>query len=360
MKKLAVVMTFALVAVACGSGDQTSFDPDEGFTQGAEGQLRALAYAYQPDSSLTYGFTMGIDMDLSSDFDGLDEFGSMTMGMDVAGSLSYDVSPGPEEGTVALGVTASLSDFSMSEFTLDGEPMPADLAGFGDVEALGLNEVIPEMTVVVDSRGDVIELTYGDVTVPSELLNSFGGGGFGDPTGMGLFGSIFGPELPVEEARVGATWTTSNTQQVPGIGEMTVVTTHEIIGEESVAGRDTVVISSTSQMTPVSISMADLFEMMTDPEFLGTAGLSEDELRDAQLEMELMDAMDFDFEMEISYGDVTTTTWLDYEAGIVVSTDGAVEATIDMSLDTPEGSGTMSMGMNMTIGMLLTADGAEI
>jgi hypothetical protein len=359
MKKLIALVSFALVAAACGSDDTGSFDPDAAFSQGSEGELRTLAYAYQPDSRLEYDFTLDMDMVMSADIDAPDGFEEMTMGMSADGSMAYDVSAGAEPGTTVLEISPTLDGFSFSDFTIDGEAIAEDLAGFDDPDFAGIGEFIPPMTATLDSSGNIIEMQVGDVAVPSELLNAFGGGGLGDPSGMSMLGALFGPELPVDEVRVGATWQTMDTQEVPFMGEITVVTDHEIIGEESKAGRDTIVIRSTSQMSPLSVDFSEMLKALQDPSTMAALGIPPDELDAAQLEADLFEEMDFDFRMDLSYDDVTVTTWLDYEAGLTVATDGDIDMTMDMTIDMPDGRGSMSMDITMGIATLLTADGGS-
>lgn len=357
MKKLIALVAFALVAAACGSGDTGSFDPDAAFSQGSEGELRALAYAYKPDTRLVYDYTLSMDMMMSADIDDPGGFEEMSMAMSADGSMAYDVAAGAEPGTTVLAIHPTLDGFSISDFTVDGEAISEELAGFDDPELVGLDEIIPPMTATLDASGTIIEMQVGDVTVPSELLGAFGGGGFGDPSGMSMLGALFGPELPVDEVRVGATWTTTTTQNIPFMGEMTVITDHEIVGEENKAGRDTLVIRSTSQMSPLSVDFGDMLQALQDPSTMAALGIPADELDTAQLEADLFAEMDFDFTMDLRYEDVTITTWLDYAAGLTVATDGDIDMTLDISIDTPDGGGSMSMDITMGIATLLTADG---
>jgi hypothetical protein len=357
VKKFIALVAFALVAAACGSGETGSFDPDAAFSQGSEGELRTLAYAYQPDSRLVYDYTLDMDMSMSADIDAPDGFEEMTMAMSADGSMAYDVSAGAEPGTTVLAIHPTLDGFSFSNLTVDGEAVSEDLAGFDDPELVGLDELIPPMTVTIDSTGNIIEMQVGDVAVPSELLNTFGGGGLGDPSGVSMLGALFGPQLPVDEVRVGATWTTTTTQDIPFMGEITVITEHEIIGEESKAGRDTIVIKSTSQMSPLSVDFSEMLQALQDPSTMAALGIPGDELDMAQLEADLFEEMDFDFTMDLSYDEVTVTTWLDYEAGLTVATDGDIDMTMDMTIDMPEGGGSMTMDITMGIATLLTADG---
>lgn len=360
MKKFSIVVVFVLVAAACGDSGSGSFDPDAAFSQGSEGELRTLAYAYRPASRLVYGYSIDMDMAMSADLDVPDGFGEVTMGMTVAGSMTYDVSAGAEDGTVVLSIRPQVNEFSFSELTVDGESIPEELMGLDDPTLAGVDEFIPPMTVTMDATGDILSMQVGDVTVPSELLGSFGGGGFGDPSGMSMLGTLFGPELPVEEVRVGATWTTSQTQEVPFMGDMTVVTRHEIVGEENVAGRDTFVIESSSEMTPLEMNFADMLSALQDPSTMEALGMSSDDLDMAQLEADLFEQMDFDFSMVIDYDRVVTKTWLDYEAGITAATDGDIDMSVTMTIDSPEGGGDMSMDITMGIGMVLIEDGAGV
>ncbi|MEE8330876.1 MAG: hypothetical protein V3R84_03815 [Acidimicrobiia bacterium] len=359
MKKLSLAVVCLLVAVACGDSGSGSFDPEAGFSQGSQGELRSLAYAYQPASRLVYGYSMNMNMNMSADLDVPEAFDNMTMGVSLAGSIAYDVSAGATDGTVVISIRPEVTEFSLSEFTVDGEAMPEELTGFDDPAAAGLDEFIPQMTVTLDAKGDVLAMQVGDVTVPSELLGSFGGSGFSDPSGMGMLSTLFGPELPIEEVRVGATWTTTDTQDVPFVGEMTVVTHHEIVGEENRDGRDTIIIESVAEMSPLTMDFADMLKSLQDPSTLASLGMSADELNMAELEAELFEEMDFDFSMTFDYDNMATTTWLDYSAGITVATESDMDMTMTMKMDSPEGGGDMTMGIGTFIAMLLIEDGAS-
>ena len=352
IRLLTVGWVLALVAAACGSEAPTVANNFGVLDQGDQGALQVLAYNYRPDSTLTYGFSMDTRMHTDMDFPGLGDAGNMAMGMSMGGSLQYDVASGPQPGSTALTMRSNITSFDVDHFTVDGQSMASQLSS-ADLAALGDQSALPEITVVVDERGEVLELKYGDATMPTDLLGGLGSGGFSDPTGMSLAG-LFGPEMPAEEVRVGAEWTVDTSQDIPFMGTLASSTHYWITGEEQYRGHDVLVIVSTTNIEEVEIDLMDMMESMLtmDSAAMAEMGMSADDL--AMVQSGLFD--DMNMTMRFNYNDLETTTYFDPVEGIVVWTATEALMTGSMDMDTPEGSGTMTFDMEMDMQMAL-ADG---
>jgi hypothetical protein len=353
IRLLTITWALALVAAACGSEAPTVENNFGVLNQGDQGVLQVLAYNYQPDSTLTYGFSMDTRMHTDMDFPGLGGAGNMAMGMSMGGSLQYDVASGPQPDSMALTMRSNISSFELDNFTVDGQSMTSQLSA-ADLAALGDQNALPEVTVVVDERGEVLELQYGGTAMPTDLLGGLGSGGFSDPTGMSLAG-LFGPEMPADEVRVGAEWTVDTSQDIPFMGTLASSTHYWITGEEQYQGHDVLVIVSATTIDEVEIDLADMMEGMLnmDSAAMAELGMSADDLAMAQ--SGLFD--DVSMTMRFNYNDLETTSYFDPIEGIVVWTSTEALMTGSMEMDTPEGSGTMTFDMEMDMQMTLADNG---
>ena len=353
IRLLTIAWALALVAAACGSEAPSVANNFGVLDHGDQGVLRVLAYNYQPESTLKYGFSMDTRMHTDMDFPGLGGGGNMSMGMSMGGSLQYDVASGPQPGSTALTMRSSISSFDLNHFTVDGKSMAGQLSN-ADLAALGDQSALPEVTVVVDERGEILELRYGGTAMPTELLGGLGSGGFSDPTGMSLAG-MFGPEMPADEVRVGAEWTVDTSQDIPFMGTLASSTHYWITGEEQYQGHDVLVIVSATTIDEVEIDLAEMMEgMLTmDSSAMADMGMSADDL--AMMQSGLFD--DMDMTMRFNYHDLETTTYFDPLEGIVVWTSTDALMTGSMEMDTPDGSGTMTFDMEMDMQMMLADDG---
>lgn len=352
-RNLAVGLVLALTAAACGT-DSPVVEQQFGLIhQGDAVTLQVLSYNHEPDSTVGYGFTMAMAMNTRMDFPDLGGSGDMSMGMSLDGGIEYDIAPGPQPGSMELTMRSDFSEFDVDYFTVDGRSManqltPSDLAALGDQNAL------PEITVVVSESGEILDLQYGGTAMPKDFLSGFGSGGFSDPTGMSLAG-LFGPEMPAEEVGVGAEWTVDNSQEVPFLGTMAASTHYWITEEKEFKGRDVLVIVSSSTIEDMEIDLLEMMESMMsmDSASLEAMGMDRNELAEAQRAM--FDGMEMT--MRFSYDKINGTTYFDPAEGSVLwsSTDALMTGSMDMS--TPEGDGTMTFDMTMDMEMLRADEG---
>ncbi|NNC93233.1 MAG: hypothetical protein HKN80_12170 [Acidimicrobiia bacterium] len=353
IRMLIIGCALALVAAACGSEAPTVERNFGVLDHGDQGALQKLAYNYQPDSTLRYGFAMDTRMHTDMDFPGLGGSGDMSMGMSMGGNLQYDVASGPQPGSTALTMRSDVSSFDLDHLTVDGQSMASELSA-ADLAALGDQSAIPEITVVVDELGGILELRSGDTALPTELFEGLGAGGFSDPTGMSLAG-MFGPEMPADQVRVGAEWTVDNSQDIPFLGPLASSTHYWITGQEQYQGHDVLVIVSASTIDEVEIDLADMMASMLtmDSNALGEMGMSADDL--AMMQSGLF--ADINMTMRFNYNDLKTTTYFDPSQGIVRWTSTQSLMTGSMEMDTPDGSGSMTFDMEMGLQMMLADDG---
>lgn len=347
MRRLIVpVFAFALVAAGCAEpgGSAGPGSPPDGV------QAAVLTYDFQPGQDLTYGTAMRVsaDMNMSSQLSGSSE---MAMAFNVAAATNYDLSPGPEPGTTEITVTSDLGGFDVEEFTVDGQSISDDLA----FEQLGadfdLGELIPEVTVVMDELGNIISTEVGGTAVPTDLL----GGGLGDPTGSLGMSSIFGPAFPEEGVFVGASWSHEDTVEVPFLGEVTISSSHEVIGTDVIGSREVFVIESSTSIPAFSLDLTDMVDFFEDVD-AGTAAAMGLTLNDLQLMAAEFRSMMRDAEMDMSFdfGDMVETTWFDAGSGVVVRSISDVEFNMKASFSGFGDDGSMDVKMNMFIDSMLS------
>ena len=352
VKLLVVGCALSLLAAACGSEAPATEARFGVVNQGDAAVLQVLAYDYEPASSLEYGFIMDMDMNMNMDFPGIGDSGDMSMGMSMGGDIAYDVAAGTQPGSTELTMRSNLRDFDLDHFTVGGQSVAAQL-GAADLAELQSQNALPDMSVVVGANGEIIELRYGDATMPTEMLGSFGAGGFSDPTGMSLTG-LFGPELPSEAVGVGAEWIVDTSEDVPFIGTIESSTHHWITAEEVFNGRDVLVIVSATEIADVEMDLMEMMESMLEMDSASMAAMGVEPADLAGMTSELFDGMEMT--MRFSYDDLTSTTYFDPVEGLVVwtSTDALMSGSMDMVA--PDGSGSMTFDMRMGMQMI-AADG---
>lgn len=348
-----IIVALALAASACGDAGGPAVDPDGGFTQGHTGELLTLSYGFQPDTRLGYDFAMDVTADVTADIPDAGDFGDMRMAMGMAGGLSFDLAPGPDAGTTEVTMGMELRDFTVREFSMGGISM-LDEIGDQDLGELFAAEALPEITLVMDAQGNLLEMRSGDTPLPTDLFGSSLGGGFSDPSGMSIQTMLFGPPLPEGEVRVGAEWTTDDSREVPFLGYVESHSRHRITGEDRVQGRDVLIIETVTDISDIELDFADMVDAMRDVD-AGAMGITDTELAQMEAEIGAMDGLGFS--MRLAYESLQSTTWFDPGAGLVVQTDGAGDMRMSMAFDMLGESGSMDMDMTMSIHMLLTDDG---
>jgi hypothetical protein len=355
IRLLAAGCALSLLAAACGSESPVTEARFGLIDPGDAPVLQVLAYDYEPSSSLAYGFIMDMDMNMSMEFPGLGDSGDMSMGMSMGGDIAYDVAAGPQPGSTELTMRSNLRDFDLGHFTVDGQSMAGQLSA-ADLAEMESQTALPEMSVVVGANGEILELRYGDTAMPTDMLGSFGAGGFSDPTGMSLTG-LFGPEMPLEAVGVGAEWIVDTSEDVPFIGTLESSTHHWITAQQEFKGRDVLVIVSATEIEDVEMDLMEMMESMLAMDSASMASMGMDPADLAGMTSELFDGMEMT--MRFSYDDLKNTTYFDPLDGVVVWTSSEALMSGSMDMVTPDGSGSMTFDMRMDMQMV-AADAGEV
>lgn len=179
-----------------------------------------LAYSY-PVGSYTYDLSYFSATELESSGEG-------------------SIVPGPDVSTEAEGtLTYTVEEDSNAETKTIG--VRADVTGGNNLD--GPFEDIPEVRFVVDSDGGFVEILAPgpNVGIPGFVLPEAMPGSSRVYVGL-PFG--FGPPFPDRPLDVGDTWTTSAPRAAFAEDGPHFTAEHGVIGEETIAGRETIVINS--------------------------------------------------------------------------------------------------------------------
>ena len=353
VKLLVVGSALALLAAACGSESPATGARFGVIDRGEAAVLQVLAYDYEPASNLDYGFVMDMDMSIGMDFPGMSDAGDMSMGLSMGGDIVYDVAAGPQPGSTELTMRSNLRDFDIDHFTVGGQSMVGQL-GSADLAELQSQSALPEMSVVVSANGEILEMRHGDAALPTDFLNSFGAGGFSDPTGISLAG-LFGPELPSEAVGVGAEWIVDSSEDAPFIGRIESSTHYWITAQQEFNGRDVLVVVSVTEIENVEMDLMEMMESMLEMDAASMAAVGVDPADLAGMTGELFDGIEMT--MRFSYDDLKSTTYLDPVDGVVVwtSTEALMSGSMDMVA--PDGAGSMTFDMRMDVELMLADAG---
>lgn len=156
--------------------------------------------------------------------------------------------PGPDVSTEAQGtLTYTVEEDPTAETKTIG--VQADVTAANNVD--GTIEDIPEVRFVVDSNGEFVQALAPDsgeefpaFVLPEPLPGSslYAGLPFG-----------FGPPFPDYPLDVGGSWTTSGPRSIFVEDGPQFTAEHKVIGEETMAGRDTLIIHSSYQTPAMKV-----------------------------------------------------------------------------------------------------------
>lgn len=344
-RKLSLFAALALVLAACSpdeGANTSSAAASEPTTTTSAPQPELLSYTLEPGSSFTYEVDLDQQIDLTSEGDGTavgDEEIPAQMSISLTGTtpFTYTVSEGPEPGTFEVRIEGEFGDLSVAG-TVDGEPVESD-----DVPEMA--EMAPiDVTIVVDEHGNPVS-RGGE---QSDFGNALGGlEGFGDITPGPDLGRLVGPPLPEEPVTVGDTW--SDTVETPSVlggeGEsITTETTSEVIGTDSIAGADVLVIET--QITTSSIEF-DLAEFLAGfLSALAPEGASAEDTAELEAMME-----DLRFLLNIDEVVEDATTWFDAGAGVARQAEFASSTHMTMDVNMPDETTGEMLGfmLDMTV-----------
>lgn len=312
----------ASAAADAGSGES-------GPASGVSGLLPvAIAYAYQPDTRLTYRVEVDGTIDVEADVPA--DLGESTTGrLGIAGEtdLTYLIGPGPDDGTFEIRLTADFAELSVTGDLgdLGDEAMPFPGLDFGD--ALGDLPAV-DLTVIVDEQGAILERSplavtglgqsFDDILAGSGLAESL------DMTGLGAnvngpLGPIFPADRPLD---VGSAWTDRTESRV---GDMAIATdyAHEVTGVAELDGVEVVVVETVATVGGFEISLADLVESVLADLEAGNPGGGEADMGFGGMDLEEMLVMVLGgLQMSVGAAPAVTetTTWISLDrtaAGIV-------------------------------------------
>lgn len=335
-----LVIGLALLATACGGGTGgiQVINPD-----GAAVDGMALAYGLDPGQRIAYDLDMTMDMDMDLTAPGMS--GEAKMALDVGGLAKYAVGPGTEPGTVAVTMRASIENLDFREFTMDGQSLLGVMSEEDLLAEMGGADLLPEITVLLDERGNVLGVNGGDA-FSADFLSGFGGGLGPSQSSLGRE-SFFGPPFPDEQLGVGSQWTVEDRFDVAPLGNLDVTSTYVVTGRENLAGRDVFVIKSDVATSELKIDLADLFKSLLDASEgdLAGFGLTNDGLQGGFEDM----FAEIDGTIVMAPMRVTGTTWFDPAAGLIVRSSETAIVTMTMDMTMP-GMGFAATDISATIG----------
>ena len=220
----------------------------------------AIAYAYEPDTRLTYRMEVNGTTDVEVDVPA--SLGESTSGrLEIVGEtdLAYLIGPGPDDGTFEIRMTADFTELSVTG-DLGDEVLPLPGLALGDLPAV-------DLTVIVDERGTILEYpSLGIEGLDDPLEEILAGLGLAESLDFsGLGANVNGPLGPVFPADrpldVGSAWTDRTESRV---GDLTIVTdyAHEVTDITELNGIEVVVVETTATVGGFEINLAEMMGAM--------------------------------------------------------------------------------------------------
>lgn len=302
----------------------------------------AIAYAYQPDTRLTYRVEVDGTIDVEADVPA--DLGESTTGrLGIAGEtdLTYLIGPGPDDGTFEIRLTADFAELSVTGDLgdLGDEALPFPGLDLGD--ALGDLPAV-DLTVIVDERGAILERSplavtglgqsFDDILAGSGLAESL------DMTGLGAnvngpLGPIFPADRPLD---VGSAWTDRTESRV---GDMAIATdyAHEVTGVAELDGAEVVVVETVATVGGFEIGLADLVESVLADLEAGGPGGGEADMGFGGMDLEEMLVMVLGgLQMSVGAAPAVaeTTTWISLDRTAAGPAAGIVRQAVTRSSGT--------------------------
>ncbi len=297
-RALALILTASVLA-ACG-------------TEAPSADARFLAYGYQPGTDLTYQMHQEMSMDMESSGAAALAMGAgdLSMSMVLDQRLGYAVAEGRAPETLAISVTYEMTDGS-AVMTVDG------LDQFLSFDQIASDVASPPVDLVVDARGDVVEMRVGGEAMPSEFLDMLGGAG-----SAGMFQQPhLGPVFPDHPVGIGDSWTVEGSQTVLGV-EIEQRGEYRVVAEEPIDGVPTLRIAGTITTQPMEIDLAELMEAVAGSGLAGDPQLDEG--------LDAFGGLGIDMSYRIERTEMVMTAWFDPVAGIVLRAE--IETPVEMSM----------------------------
>lgn len=344
----------AVIVAACGSTDDaapsSSTTPAPSTTAPAA-QAVAYVYSYEPGDHHEYGFTLNQNLQMKVEAEGDDGLlgeempGDINVVTSIAGTVSYDITEGPEPGTFQISISGVFDQLDITG-TVDGEPVEEGMVEEGTIPDL---VEVPDLSIVIDERGRLVSVDGEEI--PDDL--PFFGDPFselGDFTSGGLNGH-FGPAFPDEPLAVGDTWSFSQSEEIEGLdAAMSVETTYEVTGTETLNGHTVAVIEFTTETSEVVLDLGEMFQALFDA--FGEMGA---ELGD-ESEDSTVDTPNITFLIKIAPSAAGGTVWFDQEAGIVLRSSQETVTSISMVMDFSDTEEAVRTEVTMDLEMQLEAE----
>lgn len=335
LRPLTVAALLALTLAACG-GEQSAV-------------AGALVYQYESGDELSYAIELDQVLTATTEVTGAaaaftdDEVpGEMDITTSIRGTVTYQVAEGPEAGTWELGISGDFEDFQVSG-TVDGEEIDEDMAGDFD---LGPQIAPPDLSMVVDEKGNIISMSLGGEALMTSLADPFSM--LQETVGNNPLEGHFGPAFPEEELSVGDSWT-SEESAVFGEQTITTTSTHEVVAIEELDGREVVVINTTVETSAFELSFGDILTAFMTGFAEGFAELGGAPDADVEEIREQLGGIDFTVSSDPTTAE--TRAWFDNRAGVVRKTQGSTEASLLLRLRFPDDASGELVGFDMDMGI---------
>jgi hypothetical protein len=320
-------------------------------TTAARLEAAALAYRYEPDTSLMYRLDLEQRIGMRAEGD-QGAFGDEELPLDadlrVSAStlMTYEVYPGPDEGTSEITITAEFADVAVAG-SVNGEPFdPTE-------DDLDVREIAPiEVTVVVDEQGNVLSVSGAD-----DAAGLLGPGLSGlQSLGAGDLGRPLGPAFPEGELAVGDSWAEERSEEGPD-GPIVTRTTHTVVASETLDGVPVLVIESVSETDAFELDMSEFFRAL----FEGFAGMAEGitgttSASETTVPPDLEEMLEqLVFTISLSPGRATAMTWFDPATGVVRKAEQKSVVSMTMTFRGPDDDTGELVGFTMEMDVDQTA-----
>lgn len=343
----------AVLAVACGPGQDAttpSSAPPVQSTTAPQAEAVAFTYSYEPGDHHDYAFALdqNLQMTVKAEGDssllGEDPPEDINVTTSIAGNISYDIAEGPEPGTREISISGVFDELAVAG-TVDGEPVDESMVEEGTVPDL---VEVPDLTIVIDDHGNLVSVDGEDVP---EDLPFFGDpfSNLGDFTSGGL-GGHFGPAFPDKPLAVGDSWSSSQSNEIDGLGPaITVTSSYEVVGAETQGGHEVFIIEFTTETSEVVLDLGEMFQQLFNA--FGQLGSELGETTDTTAGVP-----EITFMITVAPSSANGTIWFDQEAGIVAQYAQDTTTSITMLMDLSDADGVARMAVTMDLGMQLTAE----
>ncbi|NOY56909.1 MAG: hypothetical protein GXP34_13135 [Actinobacteria bacterium] len=149
----------------------------------------------------------------------------------------------------------------------------------------------------------------------------------------------FGPAFPDRPLALGDTWTDEQSKYLADADQTVVSTiTYTVTGFDTIEGYDVALIEFTSEASGIDIDLGEMFQALLE----GFSSMAEEENTS-------IDVPTIDFVISVGESSALGTYWFDQEAGLVrqVEQTYTVPLTMNMAIDSSEGTGSTTMQMNV-------------